>query len=128
VNQRARSRRRSMRGRMQGVAWAFIASPLLILLFGHGRYSVGEAAVLPVIGLLMLWWFRRRPGVEEHIASVEYVQPDDYHGPDAKNDPFYLPWCDCGWHGDDHADEASARADAAEHTPNVRPALHAWGE
>ena len=113
---------------MQGVAWVFIASPLLILALGRGRYSVGEAAVLPAIGLLMLWWSKRHPGLPEHIAAVELVRPDDYDGPDARLDAFYLPWCDCGWHGDDHADEVSARAEAREHTPNVRPQLHAWGE
>jgi hypothetical protein len=125
---RGRELRRDLRGRTKAVAWWFIASPALVLAFGGGRYSVWQAAALPVIGVVMLLWLNRRPGAPEHIAAVELVRPDDYHGPDAKLDAFYLPWCDCGWFGDDHADAHSARAEARQHTPHVRPGLRAWGK
>jgi hypothetical protein len=129
MNLNQRERRRSLRGRLKGVAWAFVASPLLILTLGHGQYSVAQAAFMPVVGILMLLWFRHRPlDVPEHLGSVEYVQPDDYHGPDALNEPFYLAWCDCGWSGDDQPTEAAAREEAREHTPHVRDGLHSWGE
>ena len=69
----------------------------------------------------MLLWFRRRPGPPEHVASVELVRPE------GRSEPFYLAWCDCGWHGDDQRAEASARAEAREHTPHVRNGLRPWG-
>jgi hypothetical protein len=116
-----------MRQRMSALAWVFIASPVLIVALGRGRYSVAEAAFMPAVGLGMLIWLRRRPAkVPEHLASVEYVQPDDYHGPDALTTPFYLAWCDCGWSGDDQPNEEAARREAREHAPEVRPGLHAW--
>jgi hypothetical protein len=120
--------RRGIRDRMTGVAWVFVASPLLVLAFGRGRYSVIEAMFMPVVGIAMLLWFRTRPTVPAHVASVELVQPGgDYTGPDALTEPFYLAWCDCGWNGDDQNDERSARAEALEHTQHVRDGLHAWG-
>jgi hypothetical protein len=113
---------------MTWTAWVFVGSPLLILAFARGRYSVAEAAFLPIVGIAMLLWFRRRPTVPDHVAAVELVQPTDYSGPDALTDPFYLAWCDCGWNGDDHSDEPAARAEALEHTEHVRAGLNAWGE
>jgi hypothetical protein len=113
-----------MRDRMKALAWVFVASPILVLIFGGGRYSLGETALMPVIGVLMLLWFRRRPTVPEHVAAVELVRPDDYHGPGAKLDAFYLAWCDCGWSGDDQRDEHAARSEARRHTEHVRPGLH----
>jgi hypothetical protein len=127
MNWRKRDLRRRMRGRMQALAWAFVASPALVLALGR-HDSVAEAAFPPIVGIAMLLWFRRRPTVPAHVAAVELVQPDDYKGPDALTHPFYLAWCDCGWNGDDQNDEASARADALEHTRNVRDGLHAWGD
>jgi hypothetical protein len=121
-----RDRGRFMRDQMEALAWVLLASPILVVAFGGGRYSIGEAAVLPVVGLLMLLWFKRRPAIPEHVASVELVGPDDYDGFDARTTPFYLPWCDCGWHGDDQPDEQSARAEALRHTQHVRPGLHAF--
>jgi hypothetical protein len=123
-----RDRRRFIGDQMRFMAWLFLASPILILAFGRGRYSVGEAAVLPVVGFLMLLWFKHRPGVPEHVASVELVRPGDYDGPDARTESFYLAWCDCGWNGDDQPDEQSARAEARRHTEHVRPELHAFDE
>ena len=128
VNWRGRELRRDLRGRMTSVAWWFIASPVLVVAFGGGRYSVWHAAALPVVGVLMLLWLRRRPGLPEHVATVELVRPDDFHGPDAKLDVFYFPSCDCGWLGDDHADAQAARAEAKRHTPHVRPGVRASGE
>ena len=84
---------------------------------------------MPAAGVAMLLWFRWRPGVPEHLAGVELVHPTgDYSGPDARTEPFYLAWCDCGWSGDDRQDEAGARADAHSHTQHVLPGLHAWDE
>ena len=126
---REREHRRDMRDRMTSMAWLFVGSPLLILAFGRGRYSVVEAAFLPIVGIAMLLWFRRRPIVPSHLAAVELVQrADDYTGPDALTAPFFLAWCDCGWLGDDHTDEQSARAEALEHTRHVRAGLNAWGD
>jgi hypothetical protein len=120
--------RRSMRSRTQALAWVFIASPLLVLAVGGGRYTVVEAAFLPILGVAMLLWLRRHPAtVPAHLASVEYVQPNDYDGPDADTTPFYLAWCDCGWNGEDQVDEAAARQEARGHTPHVRDGLNAWG-
>jgi hypothetical protein len=119
-----------MRDQMKAVAWVFIASPIAIAIFGDGRYGALEAAFLPVVGLLMLAFYRWRPLPDpEHLASVEYVVPaNDYDGPDALTTPFYLAWCDCGWNGDDQPDEQSARAEARRHTEHVRPELHAFDE
>jgi hypothetical protein len=125
---RERDFRRDMRDRMRWVAWVFVGSPLLILAVGRGQYSVAEAAFLPIVGIVMLLWFRSRPTLPDHVAAVELVQPDDdYTGPDALTQPFYLAWCDCGWNGDNHDDEPGARAEALEHTQHVRGGLHAWG-
>ena len=125
---RKRNERRFIRGQMEAVAWCFVASPVLVVPFGGGRYSVGEVAGLPAVGLLMLVWFKRHPGTPEHLASVELVKPSDYDGPDALTDAFYLAWCDCGWSGDNQPDERSARAEAQSHTQHVRPGLHAFGQ
>jgi hypothetical protein len=125
---RKREHRRFMREQIKTLAWVFIASPILVLVFGGSRYSVWEAAVMPVVGILMLLWLRRHPTVPPHIAAVELVRPADHHRSDAELDRFYLAWCDCGWSGDDHRDEQSARAQARSHTKNVRPGLHAFGE
>lgn len=125
---RKRERRRFMREQMTTLAWVFIASPILLLVFGGGRYSVWESALMPVVGIVMLLWFRRHPAVPQHIAAVELVRSADYDGPHAEADLFYLAWCDCGWSGDDQRDEQSARAEACSHTKNVRPGLHAYGE
>ena len=125
---RRRNARREARSRMRALAWVFLASPILVVLFGKGRYSVYEAALMPVVGVAMLLWFRRRPlRWPEHLASVAYTSRlDDYHGPDAlPPGSFYLAWCDCGWLGaEDHADAESAAREAREHTPHVRPGLH----
>jgi hypothetical protein len=128
MNQRQRNFRRDMRDRMKDLAWVFIASPVLVAAFGWGRYSVWEAAFLPVIGVLMLLWFRRHSTVPEHVAAVERVRLDGDHGRDAGRDWVYLAWCDCGWSGDDHGDEHAARNQARQHTAHVRSGLHAWGE
>jgi len=132
VSQARREHRRDMRSRMRACAWVFIASPVAILAFGDGRYGVLEAAFLPVVGLLMLAFYRMRPLPDpEHLASVEHVVEfsDDYDGADARTLPFYLAWCDCGWHGEgDHATEQAARDEALGHTSHVREGLHAWGE
>jgi hypothetical protein len=128
MNLRQRDFRRDVRDRMRDLAWVFIASPVLVVALGRGRYSVWEAAFMPVVGILMLLWFRRHPTVPEHVAAVELVRPDDYHGPGAKLDSFFLAWCDCGWSGDDQRDEQAARTEASQHTSHVRSGLHAWGE
>jgi hypothetical protein len=125
---RKRNDRRFRRGHVEALAWWFVASPVLVLAFGGGRYSVAHAAVLPAVGLLMLVWFKRHPGAPEHLASVSLVKPSDYDGPDALTNAFYLAWCDCGWNGDDQPDEQSARAEAQSHTQHVRPGLHAFGQ
>ncbi len=113
-----------MRERMTGLGWVFIASPLLILAFGQGRYSLAETAFMPILGAGILLWLRRRPAPQKHVAGVEFVRPDDYRGPGAKLAPFYLAWCDCGWSGDDQQTERAARADAHEHTDHVLPGLN----
>ena len=119
--------RRSLRERMEFVGWAFVGAPLLMLAFGGGRYTVADGAIVFVFGLAIVWLTRRRRArYPEHLASVEYVRPDDYHGPDALTAPFYLAWCDCGWMGDDQPDEAAARREAREHSPHVRDGLHAF--
>jgi hypothetical protein len=101
------------------LAWVFIASPAVTLTLTD--YSVAQSLFAPALGVVLLLWFRLRPLRDpEHLASVEYVAPDDYHGPDALTTPFYLASCDCGWNGDDQASEAAARAEALEHTPHVR--------
>ena len=126
MTRRKRELRRHLRGQTRILAWVFIASPLIVLGLGGGRYTVVGAAFMPVVGVAMLLWLRRHPGVPAHLASVEYVQPDDYDGPDALTTPFYLAWCDCGWHGEDQRDEAAAREEARAHTPHVRAGLNAW--
>jgi|tagenome__1003787_1003787.scaffolds.fasta_scaffold20641447_1 hypothetical protein len=113
---------------MQGLAWVFIASPLLVLTVGRGRYSLAEAAFMPAVGLFILLWLKRRPASSpEHLASVEYVQPGDTDRPDALTTPFCLAWCDCGWLGDEQSTEDAARSEAGQHTAHVRDGLHAWG-
>jgi hypothetical protein len=131
LDMRKRNDRRFVRGNMEAVAWCFVASPVVVVALDGGRYSVGEVAVMPAVGVLMLVWFKRHPGTPEHLASVELVKPsdyDDYDGPDARTDAFYLAWCDCGWSGDDQPDEQSARAEAQSHTQHVRAGLHTFGE
>jgi hypothetical protein len=93
--------RRDLRNRFKDLAWVFIASPVLVAAFGQGRYSVWEAAFLPMVGLLVLLWFRRHSTVPEHVAAVERVRLDGKQDPHAMSDCFYLAWCDCGWSGDD---------------------------
>lgn len=115
-----------MREQLRAVAWVFVASPVLIVIFGKGRYSVAEAAVLPVVGALMFLWYRRHPLPDpEHLAAVAWLARDDYDGPDAIP-PAYAAWCDCGWWGDDHAAEEDARREAEEHAERVRPGLRDW--
>jgi hypothetical protein len=125
---RWREMRRQLRLTSTGLGWVFVASPVLVLLFGRGRYSVAEAAFMPVIGVAILLWLKARPARwPEHLASVEHVRPDESDGPDARTTPFYLAWCDCGWLGDDQPSEEAARLEAREHTPHVRDGLRAWG-
>jgi hypothetical protein len=116
MERRKRERKRGMRGRMSGLAWTFIAMPLIFLVVGRSG-SVYELAFGPIVGGLMLLWQWRHPVPAEHVASVENVRGE-----------FYLAWCDCGWNGDDQTSEASARWEAQQHTEHVLPGLHAWDE
>src|SRR3954452_17950714 len=93
-SRRRRERRRSQRESTKYLAWVFVASPILVLVLGHGRYSIAEAAVMPALGVAILLWLRLRPGPPEHVASVEYLSRDDYDGPDALP-PCFIAWCDC---------------------------------
>src|SRR4051794_16506310 len=121
-SRRRRERRRSQRESTKYLAWVFVASPILLLVFGHGRYSIAEAALMPAIGVVIVLWLRLRPGLPDHVASVEYLHRDDYDGPDALP-PCFIAWCDCGWTSDDRPDEPAARSEALRHTEHVRSGL-----
>jgi hypothetical protein len=127
---RSRDNRRSRRTHIEGVAWVFVGMPVLIVLFGRGQYTVGEAAILPIVGGLMFLWFRRHPlPWPEHYGAVEHVHPDPPDDPLVPpKQPFYMGWCDCGWLGDDQPTEEAARREIAEHASVVRDGLHAFGE
>lgn len=121
-----RDSRRRVREQMQVLGFLLIAAPFAAPLLG--RDVIDLVAGIP-IGLGILAWYRWRPGPGKHLGSVEYVVPDGtYDGPDAITTPFYMPWCDCGWMGDDHASEHEAREEAEAHAPTVRGGLHRFGE
>ena len=80
---------------------------------------------MPALGVAILLWLRLRPGLPEHVASVEYLRRDDYGGPDALP-PCFIAWCDCGWTSDDRPDEPAARSEALRHTVHVRSGLNPY--
>ena len=111
---RRRDRKRDFRGRMQALAWTFIAFPLFFVIAGRQGSAI-ELAFGPVVGALMLLWQWRHPVPPEHVAAVERVRGE-----------FFLAWCDCGWNGDDQETEDAARSEAQQHTEHVQLGLHAW--
>ena len=62
-------------------------------------------------------WMRTAKGRERfHEVVVQDVRQ-------AETTDYYVASCSCGWTGDTHPDEHTARAEAAAHAPNVRPEL-----
>jgi hypothetical protein len=121
-----RERVRSFRGQMRWLAYVLIAAPFAAAVLPQRLIEL--VAGIP-IGLGILWWQRRRPAPPEHLASIEFVVPGDAEGIDTgARAQFYMPWCDCGWLGDDHSDAANARREAATHTTHVRDGIHRVGE
>lgn len=77
------------------------------------------AAVLSVAfaaaAFLIFRWLRAAPPVVHDVAIC--FSRDEGEG------SYFLATCECGWVGDVVATESDARADAAGHSPNVRPEI-----
>ena len=129
MNRDQRVRRRDARDRSKALAFVFIGLPVVAVIVDADRYSLVQWLFMPVVGLLMLLWFRFRPAPPEHVVAVEFIYPEgDYDGPDARTEPFYAGMCDCGWISDDHQDLESARRESLEHTPHVLEGQRKWGD
>jgi hypothetical protein len=61
--------------------------------------------------------FRRKP--KQHIAGVFDIRP--YPGEKDPYDPYFVAMCDCGWAGPPRPTREEAFADAAGHTPAIKP-------